>query len=171
MMSTFFPVAKIANRTPVISQEFKPVVHLGVDIMFPRRAADPLHRPSDPRGTRGFYVPAGATAIAAEAGTLHYAHRAPNGWRVRIAHADGWHSLYLHLSALFVPAWELDTPGVFPITAGQPLGPVGGDPTDADPRHTYHLHFERRDSKNVAHDPAPWLRLATYLELPVASFV
>ena len=72
------------------------------------------------------------------------------GLGVTIAHGAGWTTYYTHLAALRVKAGER-------VTAGQPLGVIGDDPTDPGDRR--HLHFELRRGGRAAGaiDPAPLL--------------
>lgn len=144
-----YPVSVVDGRKPVRSQEFKPGVHLGIDIMFRRLPTDPPYDPSDPRGSLRFFVPSGAMALATQRGRVVYAKSAANGYRVRLATPDGYEELHLHLASLLVTAGQ-------DVEEGQPLGPVGGDPSAADPRHLLHLHYERR-LNNVPEDPEPYL--------------
>lgn len=170
-----FPLAAFPGRTPVISQGFDPRRHLGVDLMFARAPADPPFAASDPRGTRGFYVPPGAIAVACTAGRVIYAKQAANGLRVRFAARDGVHYLYLHLAKLYVADGDS-------VAEGQFLGLVGGDPTSADPHHTVHIHHEQRIPAALAEaagladgwgcvpvDPEPRLAGCRYVTLQNAS--
>jgi hypothetical protein len=152
-----WPIACIDGRKPVRSQEYKPRVHLGLDVMFTRLPSDPPYAAADPRGTKGFHVPPAALCVAAHDGYVLYAKLAANGFRVRLASSQAWplQTLYLHLLDLQVQPGQL-------VTAGQPLGLVGGDPTEADPRHTIHLHFETRDY-DEPFDPEHWLEDAEYV--------
>lgn len=124
-LESVWPVESIGTRRPVVSHEFEPVKHLGVDIMF--RKLD----------GHGFEVPAGVYARACTAGAVLYAKPAPNGLRVRIRDQHGQDTVYLHLLSLSVHAGDI-------VAAGARLGLVGHDPSPADPAHVRHLHFEVR---------------------------
>lgn len=115
--------------------------------MFDRLPSDPPHSLGDPRGSKNYYLPPGALAVATQAGRVVYARSHPNGFRVRLATDDGFEELHLHLSDLRVSAGQR-------VIEGQPLGAVGGDPSKYP--HTYHLHYERRRN-NVPENPAPYL--------------
>ena len=145
-----WPVADVGGRRAVVTQEFS-AAHRGVDMMFPRRARDPTGAGT----TRDYVVPPGASAVAALGGSVRYAMRAANGWRVRLGH-EGVDTLYLHLAAVAVEEGQR-------VEAGDVLGPVGADPTD--PEGLPHLHFEVRIPATTSGDavgmtpidPEPWL--------------
>lgn len=120
-----WPVESVGSRRPVVSHEFEPVRHLGVDIMFRKLEG------------HGFEVPEGVFVRACTAGTVLYAKSAFNGLRVRIRDQHGQDTCYLHLLSLSVHEGDF-------VAAGTRLGLVGHDPSPADPAHVRHLHFEVR---------------------------
>jgi len=132
----------------VVSQDWRPATdddpHIGVDLMY-RRATTPT------RGSR-FVVPEAVPVLAAGAGVVRFAADTRRGYAVIIAHARG-STYYVHLASLLVARGEV-------VTAGQPLGLVGFDPTDA--ARVRHLHFEiwPHGTRSSAVNPSP--RLATW---------
>lgn len=122
--------------------------HLGVDIIFRRRPTDLADKLDGEQGTRGFFAPSGALVVACAPGFVKYAKAAANGYRVRLVHASGFDSLYLHLRDLRVKDGD-------PVGVGQALGEMWDDPTVRDVRH---LHFEMRVRRtNMPVDPEPYL--------------
>lgn len=90
------------------------------------------------------------------------------GRHVRIHHDEhgGFLTIYGHLQSMSVKAGDK-------VKAGQLIGTMGGDPTDADPYDGYstgpHLHFELRpDGESTSNgycgavDPFPWLMKRYY---------
>lgn len=149
-----YPVPSVDGRQPVISQEYKPHTHWGVDIMFRRLPSDPPYASGDPRGTTGFYVPANTPALAICDGFIEMAQDSFNGHRARLLHGNGFYSLYLHMYKLFVGPGDK-------VKMGDPVGIIGGDPSQNDPHHTVHLHYEiRKLADHSPVDPTPYL--ATY---------
>lgn len=125
-----WPVADDAgNSVGVITQEFKPGVHLGVDISVP-----------------GQYQTAKANVRAVAAGRVVRAWLAARGWAVLIDHGD-WASGYLHMSSVRVSDGQS-------VAAGDVLGPMGADPLDEE--HVVHLHLQLAPG-GVPTDPAPYL--------------
>jgi len=161
--SWIFPVPNLGARVPEISDGWgspridtdgKRRLHLGADIMFRRRDRADLadtFRPGTPNGTARYFMPEGVPALAAGAGVVWYAASTPRGFTVRIKHPEGWTTYYTHLASLTVASGQV-------VTAGQPIGIIGGDPIDA--RRLKHLHFElwRGHQRGGATDPAPYLR-------------
>ncbi len=139
-MSFVWPLPMLPGRRPVISHEFEPGKHLGVDLMYRWHQGDPAGPPRTNR--RGTYcVPENTPVIAiGDGGEVVYAKQAANGWRTRIRYAyDVWpwfDWLDLHMVELYVKAGQH-------VTAGQPIGLCGGDPTDK-PDHLVHDHGEFR---------------------------
>lgn len=98
-------------------------------------------------------APAGTAVRTIGAGVVVSA-----GWRggyglsVQVRHPNGLTSSYSHLRSISVEAYK----GVR-LTAGEQLGEVGSTGSSTGP----HLHFEVRDSRGVAIDPAPFLKGST----------
>lgn len=128
-----------------------PLVHRGVDLMYPRKSLDDLAA-AFPRGSAGgskwYFMPAGISVLAARTGRVVFAKRGPRGHAVTIRHADGWTTFYQHLASLRVTVGES-------LAAGDVLGELGGDPTQK--LALRHLHFELRDPHRRAIDPKPHL--------------
>jgi hypothetical protein len=156
-----WPVPTLGDRRPVISDGWgsrrtrldgttRP--HRGVDLMYPRRPGElaTAYPPGTPNGTPRFFMPDGIPALAAAAGTIRVARRTSRGHTVVIAHASGWATFYTHLDKLSIEPGQ-------PVAAGQPIGIIGGDPTDR--RRLKHLHFKvwRHGTQASAVDPAPYL--------------
>jgi len=161
--SWVFPVPSLGARVPEISDGWgsrrhnadgSRRLHLGADIMFRRRGRGDMietYPPGTPHGSPGYFMPDNVPALAAGAGLVSFARWTPRGGTVTVRHPEGWTIYYTYLSALAVAAGQV-------VTAGQPLGTIGGDPLDR--RHLMHLHFElwREHARRGATDPAPYLR-------------
>ncbi|MGN6105499.1 MAG: peptidoglycan DD-metalloendopeptidase family protein [Kofleriaceae bacterium] len=166
-----FPVPSLGDRHPVTSDGFgsprtrsdgKSEKHLGADLMFRRRDARDLttvYPPGTVNGTKSYFMPDDVPAIAASAGIVEFARRTPTGGSIVIRHPSGWATYYTHLSSLAVASGAS-------VTAGQPLGTIGGSPADG--AHLKHLHFElwQRGTRSGAVDPAPYLAAWTRLAIP-----
>lgn len=159
-MEGLWPLPMWGDYSPVVSDGWgsrrrtldgTPRPHRGVDLMYPRKSLDDqaaAYPPNTAGGATWHFVPDGIDVLAARAGTVTYAAPTPRGHAVTIDHRDGWSTFYQHLASLRVARGDV-------VTAGQPLGRVGGDPTQA--RALRHLHFEvRRHGTPI--DPAPLLR-------------
>ena len=161
--SWVFPVPSLGARVPEISDGWGSRrrktdgtrrLHLGADIMFRRRTPGDLidlYPPGTPHGTPGYFMPDDVPALAAGAGLVTQARMTARGGTVTIRHAEGWTTYYTHLSALAVAVGQV-------VTAGQPIGTIGGDPLDH--RRLKHLHVEfwRDHTRRGVTDPAPYLR-------------
>lgn len=117
-----------------ITQEFKPDVHVGVDIAVPGQLTSAL-----------------ADVCAVAAGTVVKAWRGERGWSVLLSHED-WASGYLHIAELDAAIADGKA-----VKAGQRLGPMGADPLDGE--HIVHLHLQIAPG-GVPVDPAPFLEKA-----------
>lgn len=139
-----WPVPRWNGRVPVISDGMgtpRPggILHGGVDIMFPRAAADP-YKVGSPNGSPHHVMPDGLVALAASDGRVWSAGPTPRGLAIRIDHAPRKvTTFYTHLEKLLVTPCK---PGASQerVVAGQPIGIIGFDPLDA--AHLKHLHFE-----------------------------
>jgi len=159
-----WPVPRWQGRAPVISDGYgspRPgVTHEGVDIMFGRIATDAFPA-TGPNGSKLFVMPDRWPAIAASDGVLWSAGPTLRGYAVVIDHGHVA-TFYQHLSALTVPETKPPAPGtprdkMMLIKAGQPLGIIGGDPSN--PPHLKHLHFELWPAgPTSATDPQPYMR-------------
>jgi murein DD-endopeptidase MepM/ murein hydrolase activator NlpD len=100
-------------------------------------------------------------AVAAADGVLWSAGPTLRGYAVVVDHGTVA-TFYQHLSTLIVPETKAPAPGtprakMIPIRAGQPLGVIGGDPTN--PPYQKHLHFELWPAGPAsAVDPQPYMR-------------
>jgi len=145
---------------PAVSQEFKPGVHRGVDIMYRRRTLD--DRPEFPSGVKGadgfangvtrFFAPPGTAVIAARDARVWFVAKVATGWSVVLDHGKPWATFYAHLDTVTLPLHAMGKPvaGGAPtiVKAGDVLGTMGGNP-NTDPRkgavdgqRLRHLHFE-----------------------------
>jgi murein DD-endopeptidase MepM/ murein hydrolase activator NlpD len=128
-----------------------PIVHRGVDLMYPRKSLDDQAEafpPGTAGGSKWHFVPMAIPVLAARKGRVVFARRGPRGHAVTIRHPDGWTTFYQHLASLGVRVGDH-------VDAGDVLGELGGDPTQKPALR--HLHFELRDPHGVAIDPKPHL--------------
>ncbi len=96
---------------------------------------------------QGRFIVAGAAGTVTIAGDGNYdRNTAPCCYNnyVDIVHADGTHSLYLHLRK-----WSSMVAAGDSVYAGQPIGLVGSSGDSSNP----HLHFEIYDAANNAYEP------------------
>lgn len=159
MVAWTFPVEKWRGRTPVVSQSYTPPGHEGVDIMFRRIPTDALEFPIGKSSSKNYVCPADEVGVVAVAdGTLVRAGKMENGHYAVIDHGGGIHTLYLHMSRLFVPFTKTADAKHANVRAGERIGLVGFSPLDG--QRLPHLHFEvwkgGDASKHV--DPAPFLK-------------
>ncbi len=159
-----WPVPRWQGRAPVISDGYgspRPgMTHKGVDLMFGRISTDAFPM-TGPNGSKLFVMPDSWPAVAASDGVLWSAGPTLRGYAVVIDHGTVT-TFYQHLSTLLVPETKPPAPGaprdkMIPIKAGQPLGIIGGDPSN--PPHYKHLHFELWPAGPAsATDPQPYMR-------------
>ena len=159
-----WPVPRWQGRAPVISDGYgstRPgMTHPGVDLMFARIASDAFPT-SGPNGSKRFVMPDSWPAVAAADGVLWSAGPTLRGYAVVIDHGTVA-TFYQHLSTLIVPETKAPAAGtprakMIPIKAGQPLGIIGGDPSN--PPYHKHLHFELWPAGPAsAVDPQPYMR-------------
>lgn len=171
-----WPLPRWHGRPPVISDGWGSPrdggtrQHMGADVMYRRASLVDLvaqFPPVSPHSTWHF-VPDGTVALAAADATIWSAGRTPRGWTVVLSHGKPWASYYTHLSSLCVPETSHGAGG-YRVTAGQPIGIVGADPTNPRIRH---LHFEiwKGGNHTTAIDPAPILRrLPVMDQVPVPT--
>lgn len=180
--SLIFPVVTRGSQRAVISDGFSLGTathrkHLGVDLMFPRRATDVDLPPDGVAGSKGFVMPQGIDVVAVADGKVWSAGYSDTyGYNVTIDHGrEGYVTFYQHLASLAVATRKAGGGGPV-IRAGQKLGTVGGAPTGYRLRH---LHFELwHPTRDKAIDPAPYLARAKHIGssilyqlLPVALLV
>jgi murein DD-endopeptidase MepM/ murein hydrolase activator NlpD len=155
-----WPVPMFGDRQPAISDGYgsprpgKIPLHLGVDVMYPRRSPTDgatQYPPHTPNGAPWSFLPDGTFALAAGSGVVSKAGPQPRGQTVTIVHPNKAVTFYTHMESLLVREGEN-------VIAGQPLGIVGADPLDAE--HVKHLHFEIWPTGNRASaiDPAPLMK-------------
>jgi murein DD-endopeptidase MepM/ murein hydrolase activator NlpD len=159
-----WPVPRWQGRAPVISDGYgspRPgMTHKGVDLMFGRISSDAFPT-TGPNGSKLFVMPDIWPAVAASDGVLWSAGPTLRGYAVVIDHGTVA-TFYQHLSALIVPETKPPTPDtprdkLITIKAGQPLGIIGGDPSN--PPHLKHLHFELWPrGPESATDPRPYMK-------------
>lgn len=126
-----------------VSQELH-AGHAGVDIDYHRRTS--TDRPEYPAGSvngtpRYFAVP-GTPVVAARAGQVWSVSKTPRGWSVVIDHGKPFCTFYQHLETVALPitrSGRAVNGGITRVVAGQQLGTMGWDPTDAE--RFRHLHF------------------------------
>jgi hypothetical protein len=157
-----FPVPSLGDRKAQISDGWgsprtlpngTQIKHLGADIMYRRRSKRDLiavYKPGTVNGERWYFMPDNVPALAAAAGVVQFAKSTPMGFSVIIRHPTGWATYYTHLSSLAVSAGDT-------VAAGQPIGIIGGNPSDG--VHLKHLHFElwKNGTRAGVVDPLPFL--------------
>lgn len=160
-----FPIPRWQGRAPVISDGWGSPRdggvrrHRGADLMYRRRTRRELELVFPPRAphSRWHFMPAGTLALAAGDADVWFAGRTTRGHAIVLSHGAPWATFYTHLEHLYVRPTARGASRER-VRAGQPIGLVGADPTDA--RAIAHLHFETwyRGGAEAAIDPAPLLR-------------
>jgi murein DD-endopeptidase MepM/ murein hydrolase activator NlpD len=156
-----------AVRYPaVITQEYKPGVHEGVDIMYRRRSLDDASNwpAGTTNGTRQFFAPPGTQIVAAKAGRVWFAGELATGGAVLLDHGAPWLTGYYHLETLAIGVhaggFVQGTKTVTNVAAGDVLGTMGWNPNNdpskgaVDDEKLRHLHFEVLFSQEHV-DPGP----------------
>ena len=177
-----WPVPVTDERVPVITQEFKPgkrtptsstnADHLGVDIMFTKRAGDPA-APVKHDASKAFIAPWGTPIVAAFGGKIWSAGTDSYGHNILIDHGaqpgiGGVNTFYQHLES-FARPWKKGDE----VRPGELLGLMGFSPA-IDGEQLRHLHFELRFPRaGMAQDqwpvdPAPYMRFWRKIRLPEA---
>lgn len=165
-----WPVPITDGRIPTISDGWHSKrdggsrLHLGVDIMFEKRAGDP-REPVRHIASRRFIVPPGTVAIASGPGKIWSTNSTRQGKSILIDHgsvgsAGGVTTFYQHLSS-FSRIWKKGDV----VSPGTVLGIIGHSLDDGE--QLDHLHFEMAfPRKNVDKskwqvDPATFMRYWT----------
>ena len=135
-----WPIPDLPGMPAVISQEFRPPTHMGVDLMY--------------RLAGKWTAPVGTPLRAARDGVVWSVGVTERGHNVVLDHGKPWATFYQHLAGVGVAKGQS-------VKAGQLIGTMGADPTD--PQGLRHLHFATwyqgsGDSASV--DPAPMLASA-----------
>jgi murein DD-endopeptidase MepM/ murein hydrolase activator NlpD len=116
-----------------ISQEFRgrdaASPHFGVDLMYRSAGGDKSWLDG-----ASWFAPAGTPVCAAKSGTVWSVDLTPRGWAIVLDHTPPWATFYQHLDAVNP---RISRGAV--VKAGDQLGTMGADPTDAE--HVRHLHF------------------------------
>lgn len=144
-----YPVPSYKGRIPTISSRFgewrddNTRQHEGVDILYRKITGDP---DGLPWSSKAFHMPDGVSALAASDGEVLISKDIGTGGYVRIQHADGIITQYMHLKPRAVSKGQR-------VKAGDAVGTIGYNPKSY---KLNHLHFEvLRDGEKV--DPAPYL--------------
>jgi len=112
-------IAAVGGSTKaMISQEFKPGKHLGVDIMY--------------RVGGRYVAPVGTPILAAREATVWSVGMTARGINVVLDHGAPFATWYQHLETVLVKKGQR-------VKAGEQIGTMGADPTD--PQGLRHLHF------------------------------
>lgn len=169
-----WPVPITDGRIPSISQEFKPWDgkdrnlttsthnHLGVDVMFRKRAGDPPGRVKHD-ASPNYIAPAGTLVLASYPGKVWNAGVGDYGHFVELDHGNvpglgGLTTFYQHL-ANFTRPWKKGDL----VRGGEVLGLMGFAPK-RDSEQLRHLHFELRVPRAGVPqqawpvNPAPYMR-------------
>lgn len=128
------PVPDMAGPRAMISNGFVRPTHLGVDLLY--------------HGTLGYYAPDGLPVVAARAGKVWSTGVTERGHNVVVDHGAPFATFYQHLARVDVAKGQ-------EVKAGDQLGLVGADPTDA--QHIRHLHFAvwyKGNGDSASVDPA-----------------
>ncbi len=145
-----FPLSAFDGRLPVVSNPFKGDRHKGVDVDYRALASDPPWKGKNTeQRTRLYYFPPKGVVVvrAAAPGLVVISHERTNGGSVRVRHADGDSTLYLHLAKRLVDVGQ-------EVRAGEPIATAGVP----GPGQFAHLHFEVRGPGELARDPVPLLQ-------------
>lgn len=144
-----------SGQYPQITQGFRAADHRGVDICYDMGQG--------PRKTM-WGAPPGTPVLAARGGTVWSVTHTARGWAVVLDHQPPFATFYTHLSEVD-PSLQKGRP----VAAGQQIGVMGADPTDAE--HVVHLHFEvwHGGASDKAIDPAPAMASWTRYELRVQA--
>lgn len=176
-----WPVPITNGRKPVVSHEFDPgprylpsgalnyATHLGLDLMFARLPTDPTGPATDvaiPKhgSNPGWITWPGTLVRAAGPGKIWAAKHTALGFSVELDHGKvggvGMLTFYQHMTA-FARDWQHGDV----VNAGDVLGTMGGDPTNAP--HLRHLHLElwlpdgKPNAGDWPVDPQPYLNVWT----------
>jgi len=163
-----WPIPIHDGRIPQVSQEWKPghdpgvghssgktANHLGVDIMYPKRAGDPPGAVKHDASSH-FIAPAGIPVLAAGPGKIWGTYQSAYGLSVLVDHGNvnqnlgGVNTFYQHLSAL-ARDWKKGDE----VKPGDVLGTWGFSTAQADGEQLRHLHFELRFPRS-GYDPDAW---------------
>lgn len=181
-----FPVpdVKLGNTKfpSLISQEFKPGRHRGVDVMFARTAASRAgeYPPfiTDIGGARAgakWFAPVGTPILAARAGRVWSVGQTATGITIVLDHGAPWATAYFHLASTSLPKHEhgkmvVESTRMAPaeVKAGDQIGTMGHNP-NKDPKKgavdaelLRHLHFEtwyKGGNSNSSVDPGEQMKL------------
>lgn len=155
------PVPSWNGRMPVISSGFRNpdrLDHIGTDIMYARLPSDggPPGAAQPPNFSARYFMPSGIPALAAGPGKVVFAGIIGTGGHVKIDHAGGWRSEYMHLVGQpKVKEGQM-------VVGGESLGEIGYNPKDW---HLIHKHFQlRKDGALV--DPGPIVTALPVLAAP-----
>jgi murein DD-endopeptidase MepM/ murein hydrolase activator NlpD len=160
-----WPLPRLADgRRPVVTSAFRSEDrpnHDGVDMFYRYDAGlDGPVEVGDGAAARGkdgkpkWFIPLGALVFACADGVVTQVGWTSTGYRVAVAHPDGWETRYYHLEDVRVQARQQ-------VARGTALGLVGDNPRDIDATH---LHLELTPAGVYAPvDPVPWLEGAEWL--------
>jgi len=141
------PAARIGAKVydPEVSNPFRPPTHAGVDVMFRRSGpADvPQYPPGSTNGSTMYFAPPGTPILAAKDARVWSVIRTVRGWGVVLDHGRPFATFYQHLETVDFPVHAMGylqgTKTITTVKAGDRLGTMGADPTDA--MRLRHLHF------------------------------
>ena len=160
------PVPRLADgRNPKISSKFRSSSrpdHQGVDIMFPRVAADggPVGASALPTLSARHYMPRGWPALSFGPGVVSTSKEIGTGGYVIVDHPAGWRSQYMHLFNRRVKQGDQ-------VSAGDVLGDIG---YHVGGHQLLHLHFQLRKNGELV-DPGPVLKNVPVLDRPASALL
>lgn len=170
-----YPLPRWRGRAPVVSDGWgsprrpsaRGSTHMGVDIMYRRRALRELVEEFPPRKPHSLwhFMPPGTLVLAASDADVWSAGWTARGYSVVLSHGAPWSTYYTHMSSLRIGETKRGA-SKERVRAGQPLGVVGADPTD--PNGIEHLHYEMRHDGGgeAAVDPLLYLRNFVVIDSP-----
>lgn len=128
--------------------------HMGVDLLVPLWASDGRLTKPYTDGEGKWWFPGGWPAVSVADGVVGRSLDSDSGGYIRIDHAGGVSSQYVHLAERWVKVGDR-------VRKGQAIGIIGEGDT-----HQIHLHFQMMLDKIIV-DPAPFLAHMPVIDNPL----